>query len=125
MEKYVDILIANEDEARCFTGHSNEAKAIEALSHHVDLAVLKVGKRGSYITRGNRVIRVQPHGDGSAVDTTGAGDLWAAGFLFGLVNRMPLEKCGELGSICGHEVCQVVGANIPEKGWRRIRASIH
>ena len=56
-----------------------------------------------------------------AVDTTGAGDLWASGFLYGLVEGYPLEKCGELGSACGYEVCQVVGASIPDDGWQRIR----
>jgi sugar/nucleoside kinase (ribokinase family) len=55
------------------------------------------------------------------VDTTGAGDLWASGFLYGLAAGYPLERCGELGSICGYEVCRVVGASVPEEGWRRIR----
>ena len=61
-------------------------------------------------------------GNGSAVDTTGAGDLWAAGFLYGLVKGYPLETCGMLGSACGYEVCQVVGANITEDGWARINS---
>jgi sugar/nucleoside kinase (ribokinase family) len=55
------------------------------------------------------------------VDTTGAGDLWAAGFLFGLVAGYDLERCGVLGSACGFEVCRVVGASIPADGWERIR----
>jgi len=63
-------------------------------------------------------------GDGNARDTTGAGDLWAAGFLYGLVNGYSLERCGHLGSACGYEVCQVVGANIPDEGWERIRKMI-
>lgn len=118
---YVDILIANEDETSAFTGHSDERKGIEALSKDVDMAILKVGKRGSYISHCGGIIRVNPKGSGNALDTTGAGDLWASGFLFGLMNGYPLEKCGELGSACGYEVCQVVGANIPEKGWERIK----
>ena len=64
---------------------------------------------------------VPSYGDGSAVDTTGAGDLWASGFLYGLVNQMPLAACGDLGSQCGCEVCQVVGANIPAVKWETIR----
>ena len=60
-------------------------------------------------------------GDGNALDTTGAGDMWAAGFLYGLVKGYSLEKCGRLGSACGYEVCQVVGANIPDEGWERIK----
>jgi len=117
----VDILIANEDEARAFTGQSDEKLALGALSEKASVAVLKVGPRGSHITHAGESIHIQPMGDGTALDTTGAGDLWAAGFLFGLVNGYPLEKCGQLGSACGYEVCQVVGANIPDEGWKRIR----
>ena len=118
---YVDILIANEDEARAFTGQSDEELALSALSEKANIAVLKVGPRGSHISNAGETIHIQPMGDGTALDTTGAGDLWAAGFLFGLVNGYPLEKCGQLGSACGYEVCQVVGANIPDEGWERIR----
>ena len=118
---FVDILVANEDEARSFTGYSDEIRAVKSLSERADLAVLKVGKRGSFIASEGNIIEVEPKGNGRAVDTTGAGDLWASGFLFGLVSGFPLERCGELGSTCGYEVCQVVGANVPEDGWERIR----
>jgi len=118
---YVDILIANEDEARAFTGESEEKPALSALSEKADIAVLKVGPRGSHIAYGGEAVHIQSMGDGTALDTTGAGDLWAAGFLFGLVNGYELEKCGRLGSACGYEVCQVIGAHIPEEGWNRIK----
>ena len=118
---YVDILLANEDEADVFTGYSDEIKAVKALSEKTDIAVLKVGKQGSFISRAGRIIKIDPVGTGGAFDTTGAGDLWASGFLFGLVNGLTLDKCGELGSACGYEVCQIVGANIPEDGWNRIK----
>jgi sugar/nucleoside kinase (ribokinase family) len=123
-EKYVDILIANEDESRAFTGISDEEQALEALGRKADLAILKVGKRGSRLTHGGEVVTIERMGDGDAVDTTGAGDLWAAGFLFGLVHGYPLAVCGKLGSACGYEVCQVIGAQIPEEGWQRIKAII-
>jgi sugar/nucleoside kinase (ribokinase family) len=121
VENFVDILMANEDEARAYTGQADENRAIDALAEKVDIAVLKLGKRGSLIAHKNEILPIGPRGDGHAVDTTGAGDLWASGFLYGLVNGYPLEKCGELGSACGYEVCQVIGANISEKGWERIR----
>ena len=121
VESYVDILIANEDEALAYTGHRDEALAIKALAANVEIAILKVGKRGSFIARGDRVVPIQPKTGAPVIDTTGAGDLWAAGFLYGLVNGYPLEQCGRLGSACGYEVCRVVGANIPDKGWERIR----
>jgi sugar/nucleoside kinase (ribokinase family) len=118
---FVDILIANEDEARAFTGHRDEARAIKVLSEKAEIAVLKVGERGSFIACGNQIVPIQPKTGGAVIDTTGAGDLWAAGFLYGLVNGYALERCGELGSACGYEVCQVIGANIPDAGWERIR----
>lgn len=121
---FVDILVANEDEAHAFTGYSDEMQAIKVLSQHVDIAALKIGERGSLIACNGNVFKIEPKGNGSAIDTTGAGDLWAAGFLFGLVNGCSIEKSGELGSACGYEVCQVVGANIPEEGWHRIKRLI-
>lgn len=121
VENYVDILIANEDEAEAYTGHSNEHRALAALAAKADIAVLKIGPRGSYVAYAGDKIVVDPIGNGSARDTTGAGDLWAAGFLFGLVNGYSIEQCGRLGSACGYEVCQVVGANIPADGWNRIK----
>jgi sugar/nucleoside kinase (ribokinase family) len=121
IEQYVDILIANEDEALAYTGLKDEVRALARLARHVEMAVLKVGARGSFIQHGNRVYRIPAQGSGTAIDTTGAGDLWASGFLFGLVNGYAHEKCGRLASACGYEVCQVVGADIPAGGWIRIR----
>jgi len=121
VKDFVDILLANEDEALAFTGYSDEIKAVRSLSEHTHIAALKVGERGSYIANASKIIKIKPMVTGTAVDTTGAGDLWASGFLFGLVNGYGLEKCGNLGSACGYEVCQVVGANIPEQGWQRIK----
>ena len=124
VKSYVDILIANEDEALAYTGHKSETHAIQALAADVEIAVLKVGQRGSFIARGGQIVPIQPKTGAPVIDTTGAGDLWAAGFLYGLVNGYALEQCGELGSACGYEVCQVVGANIPDAGWERIRKLI-
>ncbi len=121
VEKYVDIFMANEDEARAYTGQADETRALNALAEKVDIAVLKIGERGSLIAHQNEILPIEPQGSGQAIDTTGAGDLWAAGFLYGLVNGLPLEKCGALGSACGYEVCQVIGANIPEAAWERIK----
>lgn len=118
---FVDILIANEDEAKAYTGYSDENKAVNSMAENTHIAVLKVGKRGSFIAHNGKTIKIEPMGDGSAVDSTGAGDLWASGFLFGLVNGFSLEKCGKLGSASGYEVCQVMGASIPEEGWQRIK----
>ena len=121
LDRYVDIVMANEDEAMAFTGSTQESEALEILAEKTEIAVVKVGPRGSYINRQGKTWKVKAMGDGRAVDTTGAGDLWASGFLFGLVNDFALDRCGQIASACGYEVCQVVGASIPPDGWDRIR----
>lgn len=118
----VDILIANEDEARAFTGFSDERKALSVLAEHARIAVVKVGERGSYVAHEGVVIDIEPVRGCAAVDTTGAGDLWAAGFLYGLSRGYSIERSGTLASACGYEVCQVTGAAIPDEGWHRIKA---
>jgi sugar/nucleoside kinase (ribokinase family) len=93
------------------------------MAEHCEIAVLKLGERGSMIAHQGEVFEIAPRSGVPAVDTTGAGDLWASGFLYGLVSNLSIEESGELGSLCGYEVCQVVGAKIPDEGWRRIRAA--
>ncbi len=121
IKEYVDILIANEDEAKAYCGQTNEANALKALAENSDVAVLKLGARGSLVSCRGQITTIAPMGSGKALDTTGAGDLWASGFLFGMVNGYSFEKSGQLASACGYEVCQVIGAKIPEDGWVRIR----
>jgi sugar/nucleoside kinase (ribokinase family) len=118
---FVDIVIANEDEAGAFTGRHSDMEALEVLATQTQIAVVKLGRRGSLIAHRNTVLEIEARGDGRALDTTGAGDLWAAGFLYGLVRDYPLKLCGDLGSVCGYEVCQVIGACIPDDGWKRIK----
>ena len=139
----VDILIANEDEASAYTGVSEEIGALERMSKHVEIAVLKVGAMGSFISHQGAVIQITADGHArkkdllnadkisepvsteanvTIKDTTGAGDLWAAGFLYGIANGYSMEQSGRIGAACGFEVCQVVGAQIPKEGWQRIKA---
>jgi sugar/nucleoside kinase (ribokinase family) len=121
ISQYVDILIANEDEARAFTGLENEFDALQAMAAQAELAVVKLGARGSMIAHEGQILTIPPLVGDGVVDTTGAGDLWASGFLYGLVREMPLAQCGRLASLCGFEVCRAIGASIPEEGWQRIR----
>lgn len=115
----LDIVIANEDEAKAYTGESEEA-ALEKIAKFCKIAVVKLGKRGALISKDGVVTRI-PCGPAKAVDTTGAGDLWASGFLYGILSGWDMERSGKLGSIVSNEVVQVVGAKIPEEGWARIR----
>ena len=125
VDEYVDILVANEDEAKMFTGCHDEKAALAKLAKLAKLAVLKLGARGSMLAAGGRVYPIEPIAAIDVVDTTGAGDLWAAGFLYGLVEGMTLEQCGKLASACGYEVCRVLGASIPDTAWQRIRREIN
>lgn len=120
LPKYVDIILANEDEARVYTGESDEEKALGKLAKESTIAVVKLGKRGSMIYHDGETVQLGIRGDGSAVDTTGAGDLWASGFLYGIVHGYTLEQAANLAAACGYEVCQVIGAQIPDEGWQRI-----
>ena len=124
IKDYVDILIANEDEAKAYTGFDDELKAIEKMSLNVTYAILKVGSRGSFVSYNNKITKIKPQSGNAPKDTTGAGDLWAAGFLFGLAHGFSIEKSGQIASACGYEVCQVMGAHLPQEAWLRIKKLI-
>ena len=115
---YVDIIFANEEEAKAFTGKDAEAAADE-LAAMCDIAVVKVGKRGSIIRNGNNVYRIGII-DANCIDTTGAGDLYAAGFMYGLASGYSLDKCGQIGSLLSGKVIESLGAQISAENWKII-----
>jgi sugar/nucleoside kinase (ribokinase family) len=122
VEKYVDIVFANEEEARSFTGMEPE-DALNAISQLCEVAIIKVGSEGSWIQWGDKIIKVGPH-PVNCKDTTGAGDLYASGFLYGYSNNYNLEKCGLLGSLTAGKVIEIVGARMNEERWDDIKKSI-
>jgi sugar/nucleoside kinase (ribokinase family) len=115
---YVDIIFANEEEAKAYTGKEPE-EALDVLAEQCDIAVVKIGKDGSFVKSGDQKFRIEPI-KASPVDTTGAGDAYAAGFLFGLVKGYSLDKCGQIGSVLAGKVIEVVGAKMDEKKWKEI-----
>ena len=115
---YVDIIFANEEEAKAFTGKEAEAAA-EELAAMCDIAVVKVGKRGSIIRNGNNIYRIGII-DANCIDTTGAGDLYAAGFMYGLASGYSLDKCGQIGSLLSGKVIESLGAQISAENWKVI-----
>jgi sugar/nucleoside kinase (ribokinase family) len=118
IKNYVDIIFANEEEAKSFTGKEPE-KALEELAKMCEIAVVKVGKDGSMIKSGDKKFTVEPI-KASPVDTTGAGDAYAAGFLYGLVKGLGLGKAGEIGSVLAGKVIEVVGAKMDDEKWKEI-----
>jgi len=119
VNNYVDIVFANEEEAKSFTGLT-PAEALENLSKRCDIAVVKIGKEGALIQQGNKKIHVPAQGD-KVIDTTGAGDYFAAGFLAGLAKGYDLEKSGWLGSLLASKVIRVVGAELSPEDWAGIK----
>jgi len=117
--KYVDIVFANEDEARAFTGKEPE-EALDAISKLCDIAVVKIGKNGSLIKRGDEKHRVGIIAANS-IDTTGAGDLYASGFIYGIIKNKSLDKCGYLGSILSGKIIEVLGAKYHQDKWGELR----
>ena len=121
LRNYVDIVFANEEEAAAFTEINEDysAMALE-LAEHCEIAAVKVGAHGSYIAHGGSVEKIEPVPASRVVDTTGAGDLWAAGFLFGWTQNRPLTECAKIGSILGAAVVQEQGSTLPQKIWQDI-----
>jgi len=122
VEKYVDIVFANEEEAKAFTGKNPEA-AIDEMADMCDVAIVKIGKEGSMIKSGGHLVRIGVT-EVMALDTTGAGDLYASGFLFGYLNDMGFEKAGRIGALLAGKVIEGYGAKISSSDWDYIRKRI-
>ena len=122
INNYVDIVFANEQEAFALTGLEPQ-EALRFIASKVQIAVVKVGAKGAFVQRGEEVVTVPPL-KADVVDTTGAGDMWAAGFLAGLVKDEPLEKCGMMGAILAANIIEVMGAKMDAARWEKIHAAI-
>jgi len=123
VDNYVDLIFANEYEARAFTG-KDATEAVKVLSGKCEIAVVKTGASGSLIHDGAEMLKIDAM-DVDCIDTTGAGDLYAAGFLYGLANNAPLEKCGLFGTILASNVIQVIGPKIKIDKWPGLRKELN
>ena len=124
INKYVDIVFANEEEAKAFTGKEPE-EALEIIGKQCSIAIVKVGCRGSLIRKGTEEVKVDAIPVKKVLDTTGAGDYFSAGFLYGLTCGYSLEKCSKIGSILSGNVIQVIGTTIPKERWDEIKLNIN
>lgn len=121
LKDYVDIVFANEEEGQAFTEISDDYISMaKELASLCDIAAVKIGARGSYIAHAGTVEKVEPMHAAHVVDTTGAGDLWAAGFLYGWSQKRTLADCARIGSILGAAVVQEQGSVLPEHVWQDI-----
>ena len=122
--EYVDIVFANEDEAKVFSGEQEPINALQYISEMCSLAVVKIGMKGALIKHGAEVIHVGIMAAAKRVDTTGAGDFYAAGFMHGLCEGLSLRQCGTIGAITAGKVIEVVGTTLSEDAWSEIERLI-
>lgn len=119
---YVDVVFANQDEAKAFTGLDPEM-ALSELAGLCEIAVVKIGRKGSLVKSGNEVHKIGII-DATPLDKTGAGDLYASGFIYGLIKKYPLNVCGEIGSILSGKVIEVVGPKMEDQVWEDIKQMV-
>lgn len=119
---YVDILFSNESEAEAFTGVSAR-EAVKILSGQVGVSIVTLGKEGSIVGSEGNFFTIPAEG-GKPLDTTGAGDNFAAGFLYGCSAGATLEQSARIGSLLAGYVIDVVGPQIPEDKWEQIKLKV-
>lgn len=118
----LDVVFANEDEIRALfadrtAGYDELARQLAARG---PVAAVKVGRDGAWIAQGRELHRIEPVRVPDAIDTNGAGDSWAAGFLAGFLNGLSLPRSGALASLVGAETVRHLGPLIPDDPWREL-----
>ncbi len=123
LPEYVDVIFANEDEATAFCCSHDARHCLGALGGLCATAVVKVGAHGAWAQLNGEHLHIPANLVNSVVDTTGAGDYWAAGFLFGYLQGCTLPTCGALGSLLAGHVIQYLGAALPDQLWEEVRST--
>jgi len=119
----VNILFANEAEARVLTQKGPE-DALNELSQWCETVVIKLGEKGSLISHNGEISMIDAVRT-KAVDTTGAGDAYAGGILFGLINNMPMKEASKLASALGAKVVSQIGARLEKEEINEIQHGRH
>ncbi|MBW3041532.1 adenosine kinase [Prochlorococcus marinus] len=110
VEDYIDILFANEEEITSLYKTSNLKLAIEKLKPKCEITAITLGKNGSILIVNGKEIIIDPYIHGNAIDTTGAGDIYAGGFLKGLANNLDPAISAKIGSICAGQIVTQLGS---------------
>ena len=109
IKNHVDILFANEAEIKSLFEVDTLEEAVAAIAPLCELTAITMSEKGSLIVSGTQTIKVNAIPPAQLVDTTGAGDAYAAGFMFGLTEGKPLSECGMLASLAASEVISHMG----------------
>ncbi len=122
LKNYVDLVFANEEESKAISDKEPE-EALRILSEWCDDAVVKIGKDGSLLLSDNEVLKVDPV-MAKPIDTSGAGDLYAAGYMYGKSKGLSSYKCGMIGSVISGKVIEFLGPKLPLSAWTDVLAKI-
>ncbi len=122
IEDHVDIVFANEEEATTFSKMSID-DSLSYLADKTKIAVVKVGAKGSLIMGDGKKENIKAFPT-NCIDTTGAGDLYASGFLYGYVNKYDMQRCGEIGSYLASQIVEEIGPKFTNKKWDKILEDI-
>jgi len=117
----VDIVFANDAELKSLYQTSDLTSGLNAIREDCELAAVTRGEEGSIVVTREKTAEIDAHPIDNLVDTTGAGDLYAAGFLFGLTNGRELDDCARLGSLAASEVIQQIGPR-PQTNLKNLMA---
>ncbi len=123
VRKGVNILFANEQESEAFTREADLEAALDVMAAQCDIVVQKRGAKGSVAMRGSQRAEAPAHRV-QVVDTTGAGDFYAGGFLYALARGGALQQCAEVGALCSAHVIQRVGTALPTEEWNEIKLNV-
>jgi sugar/nucleoside kinase (ribokinase family) len=126
LREYVDIVLANEEEAAALLGEeASHHEMANALGEYCPISVLKVGAQGSLIHDEKGALHtIAPVAVSRVLDTTAAGDLWAAGFLYSWLKGRDLATSGHHGSLLAAEVVQLVGTILPVDRWAGVASKL-
>lgn len=122
--EFIDVVFANQEELAAFAESDDVGTGLDALSSICETAAVKLGADGSIIRDKTGDYIIEPVRVKCAADTTGAGDSWGGGFLYGYVNGLSVEKCGRIGSVVGAETVMHIGAVIPVPAWARVKKEV-
>ncbi len=110
VDNVADIVFCNEHEAEALFNEKSIRKILYRLTNACDMACVTRSSRGSYILHGDDIHTIDPVPVEDVYDVTGAGDMYAAGFLYGYLNGFSIDKAGKLGSLCASETIRYLGA---------------
>lgn len=124
VSEHADVVFANSEEARILFNNYDPYECCKSMGKLCETAVVKNGKMGSFISHKRKLMRIPVQGPVTPTDTTGAGDVYAAGFLYGLCRKRSIEEAGYIASVLAGEIIQQRGAQLDKEKADRIRSTL-